>query len=331
MISLGAKLSTPNDITGGTPLHCLAQSNKKPVAFRIECARLLLEAGADPTVQDLYGGIPADYVEENVVGEAPMMSRFPALKNRSLKQVLMDAMPRNPLFDFIEEGNVDGIQAALDLRFMKPNDDLKDAKDRDGKTLLFSTMSKILNGNPDSSIMDKNNEDGPKATLQQLKDILKLLLEKGKLDPDDPDKDKNNLMYIVCKALSSQYTTESAKTTSSEYTIHLEETVLILLENNATLTEDTTLLLHDAARRGNVKMIRFFIETVGMDKNKKGRQGLTPLHFACRSGKIQALQLLIELGVDLNAQDDRGKTAMNAAVANDKTEIISILQKAMKG
>jgi len=73
-------------------------------------------------------------------------------------------------------------------------------------------------------------------------------------------------------------------------------------------------------------MIRFMVETLQVDPNTKGRQGFTALHFAARSGRLEVLEYLIGRGAEVNGDDDRGKSAMDYAVANNRGEIIKVLK-----
>jgi ankyrin repeat protein len=54
---------------------------------------------------------------------------------------------------------------------------------------------------------------------------------------------------------------------------------------------------------------------------------MTPLHFAARSGKADVAELLLSFdGIDLTVVDDRGKTSMDAAVANGRQEVVDLLK-----
>ena len=82
-------------------------------------------------------------------------------------------------------------------------------------------------------------------------------------------------------------------------------------------------------------MATFLVETVGIDPNTIGRQGLTPLHFASRSGQVDIVQWLLAYEpragvsgskVDPSLKDDRGKTAIEAARVNNRAAVVSLLE-----
>ena len=102
---------------------------------------------------------------------------------------------------------------------------------------------------------------------------------------------------------------------------------MMLKEHGAAVPQPTVKLLHDATRRGMIPMTRFLVETLKVDPNARGRQGMTPIQFAARSGqKAMVEHLLSNYAIDLSIKDDRGKTALDAAKANNKTEIVDLLE-----
>ena len=60
LIRNSADVNKANGLTGGAPLH-ITCSSPKPLPGRLACARLLLEAGADPSHKDDRGSSPLDY------------------------------------------------------------------------------------------------------------------------------------------------------------------------------------------------------------------------------------------------------------------------------
>ena len=60
-----------------------------------------------------------------------------------------------------------------------------------------------------------------------------------------------------------------------------------------------------------------------MDKN-----GQTPLYYAIKSSRIEVLEYLLSLGINLNNQDKKGSTPINFAVRYNKQHIKDMLIKA---
>lgn len=64
-------------------------------------------------------------------------------------------------------------------------------------------------------------------------------------------------------------------------------------------------LLHVASRISPLEIVRLLILT-GMDVNKKGDYGYTPLHYACEAGRRDVYSELIILGGDPSVQNSFG-------------------------
>ena len=106
-----------------------------------------------------------------------------------------------------------------------------------------------------------------------------------------------------------------------------------LIENGADLNAVSPLdgfrPIHLVAMPNRVDMIRFFVEN-GIDVDSRTEQckiivtskensgpirgfGCTPLMVACGEGFVEATECLLELGADINAVNDDGKTALDFA------------------
>merc|ERR1712062_389811 len=68
-----------------------------------------------------------------------------------------------------------------------------------------------------------------------------------------------------------------------------------------------------------------------IDLNSRDDEGLTALHWACRYGRPEIVQLLItsskDFNIDLNARDDGGRTALHWACFYGYTEIVQLMLK----
>jgi ankyrin repeat protein len=136
--------------------------------------------------------------------------------------------------------------------------------------------------------------------------------------------------------------------------LDLQQAARLLAQHGAVLSSSSSSqaqsqMLHDAARRNLVEWARFLIEDlsqqqagvvdvnvnvhvnvnvdVNVDVNAKGRQGMTPLQFAARSGKVEMVDYLLSLpNIDPTIPDDRGQTPLDAAKANQKDDIVRKLE-----
>ena len=68
-------------------------------------------------------------------------------------------------------------------------------------------------------------------------------------------------------------------------------------------------LLHVASRYGHAGMVMFLLGK-GVDKDKTGRYGRTPLCFASEKGHLEVVRLLVEAGADKDKADNDGRTPM---------------------
>jgi len=62
-----------------------------------------------------------------------------------------------------------------------------------------------------------------------------------------------------------------------------------------------------------------------MDPQVKGPFGSTPIHIAAIRGDIDAIKLLMEVGVDINAQGEHGYTPLHEAVEQGQLEVAKLL------
>lgn len=87
--------------------------------------------------------------------------------------------------------------------------------------------------------------------------------------------------------------------------------------------------LWSAAKRGDVPAIEQFV-AAGHDVNTIRRtlnvEGETPLHFAARAGQTGAIKTLVQHGAKINGKDDTGGTPLMYAVTDSKREdVIELL------
>jgi uncharacterized protein len=223
----------------------------------IDCARVLVEKGADVNAADPTGISPA------------LMA--------------------------IINGHYDVAEFMLD-KGTDPN-----LADETGRTALYSAV--------DFHTMPQDNRPAPKVTDNRLTamDLVKLLVERG---------------ANVNSQLKKQ----------QPYRAKLDR------GDDTMLTTGTTPILR-AAKAGDVEVIRFLL-VHGADPKLATRNGVTTIMAAAGLGTkeedstgrrktegeaIESIQLLLDAGVDVNAADNRGQTALHGAAEKGYDQVVKFL------
>lgn len=93
------------------------------------------------------------------------------------------------------------------------------------------------------------------------------------------------------------------------------------------LKQEIDSYLFDAARAGNVEMLKVFVES-GYDLNRQDAKGYTALILAAYNGKKEAVDFLLDNGADPCTEDKRGNTALLGAIFKGEVRIARTLMKA---
>ena len=83
--------------------------------------------------------------------------------------------------------------------------------------------------------------------------------------------------------------------------------------------------VHIAAEANQVTMLMYLILNEALDIFCLDENGSTPLHWACYSGAFEAVDYLLSLKADINAQDKERITPLFLAVDNNRENIVRIL------
>ncbi len=81
-----------------------------------------------------------------------------------------------------------------------------------------------------------------------------------------------------------------------------------------------------SADKGDLKAVQLFLEA-GMDGNAQDTTGSTALMAAAKNGRIDVVNKLLEHKLNLNLQDKQGETALELAAANNQSDVVKLLLK----
>ena len=93
---------------------------------------------------------------------------------------------------------------------------------------------------------------------------------------------------------------------------------------------DFSNVFHRTSKKNEIYPIVYFYEKLKDSHpnqnvlNIKNKGGIIPLHYACYNGNKRVIDLLLDLGSDINAKDNDGNTPLHYAV-NSSNELINFL------
>jgi ankyrin repeat protein len=105
-----------------------------------------------------------------------------------------------------------------------------------------------------------------------------------------------------------------------------EKLLALMLDAGARLTRSETdrTLLHVAAQNPNELVVKCAIETK-CDINARDLLGMTPCHYAARSGSAAGLRALLAAGAALDIDDERSHTVCHFAAMNSCADALGLL------
>merc|ERR1712167_284589 len=91
-----------------------------------------------------------------------------------------------------------------------------------------------------------------------------------------------------------------------------------------TTIENTSVSLHDAARRGDLQRIQEFLQD-GKDVNAKDFKVVTPLGYAVGHDQLSIVKVLIDAKANINDVDSAGNSAVHFAAGYGKVKVLEHL------
>ncbi|XP_070546144.1 ankyrin-3-like [Ptychodera flava] len=91
------------------------------------------------------------------------------------------------------------------------------------------------------------------------------------------------------------------------------------------LGEDNSMPVHLAALDGHLDVVKYFIKTLGIDKEVKGQDNKTPLINAAEGGHSEVVKYLLGIGADSEAVTSNGFTPLHMAAQKGHKDVADIL------
>ena len=104
--------------------------------------------------------------------------------------------------------------------------------------------------------------------------------------------------------------------------------IAVYLRSYITVNGDKKLI--EAAKKGNLQMMTFWIEKRCVKPNVHDGDGRTPLHYACMKKNRKIVDYLINQGADINAKDSNGYTPFDVAQESGHSDIVECLRSQME-
>jgi len=87
---------------------------------------------------------------------------------------------------------------------------------------------------------------------------------------------------------------------------------------------DSSVSLHDAARRGDLQRLQEFMKD-GKDVNGKDFKGVTPLGYAVGHDQLSCVKVLIDMKANFNEVDSAGNSAVHFAAGYGRVKVLEHL------
>ena len=82
--------------------------------------------------------------------------------------------------------------------------------------------------------------------------------------------------------------------------------------------------LHIAYEHDSIELVQILLDK-GADVNAQNNSKQTPLHIACKCESIELVQILLNKGADVNVQNNSKQTPLHIACESDSIELVHIL------
>lgn len=343
-------------VSKGTNVNSLDEAHRTPIHSAVmqghrEVAEFLIASGADVSIKDKWGYTPIDVVgTRNRKEIVVLLIEKGAVVSLHIAADLGDLARVKSLIEEGADVNAENLkgETPIYIAMMSNRKDVVELLIEKGAELSMNVAAYLGDIDKVKSFIEAgvsvNMESGPRkmtplywAVRADHKDVAKLLIEKG------ADVSSAHLLYYVCMHdhrdlaeflirkgadVNSKYWRE----TPSFYAVwggHTDVLELLLAHGADANAKDRDAwsLLHYAAGSGSTDMTRLLLDKGANINDKENEDGQTPLHRAATKGHANIVEILLANGADVNAKDSRGRTALDLAQQQDRTEIVELLRK----
>jgi len=323
LISEGADVNAKDD-RGRAPLHGAAFDGHK------EVVELLISEGADVNAKDDRGGTPLDAAEEE---EKRNWTLLGSAFEEKMNEVANLLRKHGGKYGFIHTAAVGGDTEAV-KEFLAAGADVN-AKDNDGYTALHLAVGKrgslevvklLITEGVDVNVKNKGGATPLHFTaFYGQEDVTKLLIDNG--------------VDVNMKGLTGETPLDWAMRGKNGINANRFHTEIIdlLRKHGGKMSEELDaaeqgskseapdITIHDAAAKGNLEAVKHHL-AAGMNVNTQDDSGRTPLHWAVYQNHKEIVGLLIANSADVNARFGVEQfTPLFAAAINDNKEIAEFL------
>ncbi len=147
-------------------------------------------------------------------------------------------------------------------------------------------------------------------------DLVKARLKKDPTEIDTLTIDGKNLLEWA--VMEREYN-------AAKYLVLELNADINFLYEGKNIFEERKTLLHRASEHGETALALFLVNKLYASRDYTNLFGRTALHFACMNGHAEMAQLLIDLGADINAQDNNGFTPLHHAAKKGHSQLVENL------
>ena len=235
-----------------------------------------------------------------------------------------------------------------------PSDKVND-QDEEGRTALYrasnegnaNLVDKLLQMEANAEL--KSDVHNGKTPLQVASykghlNVIKLLVEKGRVDIENVNKSGETALYLAAKYnhvavltylihlnanINHQDRMGKTPLWEASFRGHLETVKLLLffgadaqIEANEAITSTP---LHVAAQEGRENVVKVLIEGSNPDLNARDRKGCTPFYRAVINKQIGTMQILCKHKANIDQWDEEGKSPVWQAASRGFDEVLEFL------